>query len=165
MFYLSSPSESKIKEMSKLNGKITLNPAWDLKNPFSILMLPLKIFKLNPDVVHFNVHLAFFGNSRLINFVGLCIPFFCRILGLKTVVTLHNIAERVNLKKVGFRDAFLNRLGTLIATKILTYSSKIVVTMKSYSELLKERYNSKNSVWIPHGTWNVDVELKTSQKS
>lgn len=149
-----------LNEIPFLSEKVKIHRAWSLENPASLLTIPLRVFRLNPDVVHFNIHLAIFGRSRIVNFLGLSLPVICRLLGLKTIVTLHNMFERVKVQKTGFGDMFLNRLGTLIATKLLTFSSCLVVTLKSYVKLLKERYECRNPVWIPHGTWNAVVEPK-----
>lgn len=152
---LVNTNDTKSDKVPKINEKIQVHQTWTTKNPLSLLFVPLKALRLIPDVVHFNVHMAVFGKSRLANFFGLSLPLICRSLGLKTVVTLHNVVERVDIEKTGFCNTFLNRSGAFIATKLLTHSSYLVMTMKSYVKLLKERYKCKNLVWIPHGTWNV----------
>jgi len=136
-----------------VNDKVTLHRVWKIDTPISLLFVPLKILRLKPDMVHFNVHLAVFGRSRLANFVGLSLPFVCRLMGLKTVVTLHNIIERVDVEKTGFRDTFLNRLGAFIAVKLLTLASVVTVTVRLYVRILERRYKCKKVFWIPHGTW------------
>jgi glycosyltransferase involved in cell wall biosynthesis len=100
--------------------------------------------------------MAVFGRTRLANFIGLLLPFLCRLMGFKVVVTLHNIIERIDVEKTGFKNTFLNRLGVFIAYKFLTLSHVITLTMRSYVKLFKERYKCKRVVWIPHGTWKVD---------
>ena len=147
-------------EVIKVGKKIKVHPAWTLRNPLSLLFIPSKVLMLNPDVVHFNLHMAVFGRARLTNFFGLSLPFLCHLLGFKTLVTLHNVVDRVDIQKTGFQDTFLNRFGTLITTKLLTFSSYINVTMKSYVKLLREKYKCKRSIWIPHGTWNINPEKK-----
>ena len=79
--------------------KMSVYRVWTAKNLLTLFLLPFKILSLKPDIIHFNVHLAIFGRSKFANFLGLCIPFLCRLLGFKTVVTLHNMIERIKIKK------------------------------------------------------------------
>lgn len=139
-----------------VNDKITLHRVWKVDKPTSLLFVPLKILRLKPDVVHFNVHMAVFGRSRLANFVGLSLPLVCRLMGFRTLVTLHNITEMIDIEKTGFRNTFLNRLGAFIATKLLIIASAVTLTVRSYVKILRRRYKCKRALWIPHGTWNID---------
>lgn len=141
----------------RISDKIALHRIWKPDNLISLLSIPLKILELRPHIIHFNVHMAVFGRSRLANFVGLSLPFFCRLMGFQTVVTLHNIAEKVDIEKAGFKNTSLNRLGAFLATKLLALSSAVTLTMRSYVELLRRKYRCKNVVWIPHGTWNINL--------
>ena len=71
-------------------SKVTVRRVWKAESPMTLFLMPLKIFKLRPSIVHFNLHMAVFGNSRITNFVGLSIPFLCRLVGLKTVALTMN---------------------------------------------------------------------------
>jgi len=122
----------------------------------SLFFIPLEILKLRPDIVHFNVHMAVFGRSRIANFVGLALPFFCRLMGFKTLITLHNITERIDIEKAGFKNTLLNRVGAFLATKLVTLSSAVTVTVRSYIEILRNRYKCKRVFWVPHGTWFIN---------
>ncbi len=42
-----------------------------------------------------------------------------------------------------------------MATKLLTLSSLLTVTVRSYVDLLSRRYKTNRITWIPHGTWNT----------
>ncbi|MFQ5821167.1 MAG: glycosyltransferase, partial [Candidatus Heimdallarchaeota archaeon] len=138
-----------------MNDKVTLHAIWEPDNVFSILSIPFRILKLRPDLVHFNLHMAVFGKTRLANFVGLSIPFLCRLMGIPCIVTLHNIVERIKIEKTGMKNTFLNRLGTFLATKLLTLSSLLTVTVRSYVGFLRRRYKASKIRWVPHGAWNV----------
>jgi glycosyltransferase involved in cell wall biosynthesis len=140
----------------RVNGKITLHRMWDVDKPASLLLIPLKILRMKPDVVHFNLHMAVFGRSRITNFIGLSLPFVCRLMGLKTLVSLHNITETIDIEKAGFHDTLLNRLGSYFALKLLTYSSVVTLTVQSYLKILERRYKCKKALWIPHGTWETN---------
>jgi glycosyltransferase involved in cell wall biosynthesis len=140
----------------KIDDKTTIYRIWKGDNILSLLLILQKISTLKPDIVHFNLHMAVFGRGRITNFIGLCLPFLCRIMGFRTIVTLHNIVEMIDTEKAGFSNTTLNRAGALIATKILTFATAITLTVQSYLRILKRRYGCKNVYWIPHGTWNVN---------
>jgi len=142
-----------------VNDKVTLHHVWKIDHGASLIALPLRILSLKPDVIHFNLHMAVFGSSRITNFIGLSLPFLCSLMGFRTLVTLHNITEMIDVEKAGFRNTFLNRLGALIATKLLTLASAITVTVRPYVKILKDRYRCKKALWIPHGTWKTCTDL------
>ena len=64
---------------------------------------------------------------------------------------LHNLGERVDLKKVNLKPSLLNRVGILVATKLVLSSSSVVVAVQSYAQYLKKRYGHKGLQYIPHG--------------
>jgi glycosyltransferase involved in cell wall biosynthesis len=140
----------------RINSKITLHRMWRADRPASLLRIPLIVLRLKPHVVHFNVHMAVFGRSRIANFIGLSLPFVCRLMGFRTVVTLHNITETIDVEKAGFSNTLPNRVGAFVAIKLLTFASAITLTVKSYLRILEGRYKCKKAVWIPHGTWEAN---------
>ena len=144
-------------EVSFENGKIVVHRVWRPDSVLSLILLLLRILRVRPHLVHFNVHMAVFGRSRLANFVGLALPFFCRIFGLRTIVTLHNVFDRMDVEKCGFRSSFLNRLGAFLALKLVSFASLVTVTVRSYIRLMRERYGCRAVRWVPHGTWRVNV--------
>lgn len=141
-------SKNRLREGSK----VEVLRVWKADNPFSILSIIPQILKLKPDVVHFNVHFQSYGRKRLANFIGLSLVFLCRFLGLRVVASVHNFGEKVDLKKVRLKPSLLNRVGILVATKLILSASKVVVTVRSYAEYLRRRYGHKGVLYIPHGT-------------
>ncbi|MFX0136688.1 MAG: glycosyltransferase, partial [Candidatus Hodarchaeota archaeon] len=142
--------------IKKIDDKTTIYRIWKGDKILSLLLILQKISTLKPDIVHFNLHMAVFGRGRITNFIGLCLPFLCRIMGFRTIVTLHNMVEMIDIEKAGFRNTTINRVGALIATKILTYATAVTLTVQSYLRILNRRYGCKNVKWIPHGTWDVN---------
>jgi glycosyltransferase involved in cell wall biosynthesis len=140
-------------EVTKVNEKLTIHKCWKSDSPLSLLTILTKIMKLKPDIVHFNVHMAVFGRSRISNFTGLSLPFLCRLMGFRTVATLHNIIDKIDVKKTGYKDSFINHYSAFMVTKLLALSSAVTLTMKSHSDFFKNRYNCKHTETIPHGTW------------
>lgn len=138
------------------NSKVEVLRVWREDKPSSILGIMPQILKLKPDVVHFNIHFQSFGKSRLANFTGLFTIFLCKLLGVKVLAEVHNLGEKVDLEKVRMRPSFLNRVGILIATKLILTAPQIVVTVRSYAEYLKNRYDYKAVKYIPHGAPVLD---------
>ena len=139
------------KRRSTEGSKIEIFRVWKADSPLSILRILPQILKLKPDVVHFNIHFQSYGRKRIANFVGLSLVFLCRLLCLKVVVTLHNLAEKVDWQKVGFKNSLLNRVGVLVATKLVLSASRVVVTVRSYGKHLEQMYGKKGVLFIPHG--------------
>lgn len=140
------------QEELKTNSKIEVLRLWEPNAPLSIFALLLQILKLKPDIIHFNVHFQSYGKTRMANFVGFLLIPLSKIFKLKTVVLLHNLAEKVDLQKVSLKPSFVNRAGILVATKLALSASSVVVTVESYVDYLKERYRPKRLRFIPHGT-------------
>lgn len=164
-----NPLVEKIYVISDINGgkeneisetdKINVLRVWKADNPLSILAVLLFVLKLRPNIVHFNIHFQSFGRRRIANFTGFLLVFLCTLSRLKTVVTLHNLGEAVDLKRVGLKPSFVNRLGIFVATKLVLSASKIAVTVKLYEMYLKIRYKCGKVIYVPHGTLaNVDPQ-------
>jgi len=140
------------KQSLNKNPKIKVLRIWKADNFLSILAIIFYILKLKPNVVHFNVHFQSFGRSRLANFTGLSLIFLCRLLGFRVLAEVHNLGEKVDLEKVRLKPSVMNKLGILVATKLILSAPRIVVTVRSYVEYLNKRYGHKGVRYIPHGT-------------
>jgi Glycosyltransferase len=134
------------------NPKVEVIRAWSADKPLSIFRILYYAKKLRPDVLHFNVHFQSYGKKRLANFVGFMLVPLSRLLGFKTVVLLHNLGEKVDLRKVNMRPSFVNRAGIQVATKMLLSAQTTVVPVQSYAEFIKTKYRKENIRYIPHGT-------------
>jgi len=135
------------------NSKIEVLRVWKPDFPLSIVGILWHVLKIKPHIIHFNIHFQSYGKTRLANFVGFAlILLFSKMFRLKTIVLLHNLAEKVDLQKVRLKPSFVNKAGILIATKLVLSASCIVVTVESYVQYLKRRYGHKEIWYIPHGT-------------
>ncbi|NLE06215.1 MAG: hypothetical protein GX638_15615, partial [Crenarchaeota archaeon] len=67
-------------------GNVSVLRVWKSDNIFSILSVLMLLFKINPDVVHFNVHFQSWGKSRIVNFVGMALIFISKLLGFKVLL-------------------------------------------------------------------------------
>lgn len=136
----------------EVGEKVMVDRVWRPDHVPSILGILLHLLRHKPDVAHFNVHFQSFGRKRVPNFVGLSLPLLCRALRIPSVVSIHNLGERVNLKVLGITPSFLNRLGIRVTTKLITLASAVTVTVRSYVEGVRARYRCANLTFVPHGT-------------
>jgi glycosyltransferase involved in cell wall biosynthesis len=150
IFVLADKAED--TQLSTQNPKVEVMRVWSADKPLSIFRILYYAKKLRPDVLHFNVHFQSYGKKRLANFVGFMLVPLSRLLGLKTVVLLHNLGEKVDLRKVNMRPSFVNRAGIQVATKMLLSAQTTVVPVQSYAEFIKGKYHKRNVCYIPHGT-------------
>ena len=154
-------SDSQAEEADSLYGRhVEVRKVWSPDNVLSILKILLNILSLRPDIVHFNAHFQSFGKRRLTNFIGLSLPFLCRTFGVPSVVSIHNLGDKVNLKAVGLKESIPNRLGIRLATKLVTLASAVTVTVRSYVGFLRQAYRCRNVTFVPHGTDMIDPPPK-----
>ncbi len=147
------------------HGKLTILRVWRNNDIFSLLKIPVYINKYRPNVVHFNLHLMSWGRGRLVNFIGAQVPRIVKLLGFHVGVTLHNIADTIDLGTVGIKASLINILGLTLAVRSIGSVDVVVVTLPHYVSILKERYGVKNASYVPHGTIGAQVsEVKTGGK-
>jgi glycosyltransferase involved in cell wall biosynthesis len=139
-------------KLSSENSKVKIKRVWKEDHPLSILGLMIQVLKLKPDVVHFNIGFQSYGKSRIANLTGLSLVFLCRLCGLKVIVLLHNIAELVDLEKAKIKPTVANKVGILVATRLVLSASRVIVMVKSYADYLRKKYNHEGILFIPHGS-------------
>jgi cellulose synthase/poly-beta-1,6-N-acetylglucosamine synthase-like glycosyltransferase len=150
--YLLVDKSATSKQLLNEDRKVKVLRVWKADNFLSIIAILSYILKIKPNVVHFNVHFQSFGRSRLANFTGLSLIFLCRLLGFRVLAEVHNLGEKVDLEKVKLKPSVLNKMGILVATKLILSAPRVVVTVRSYAEYLNKRYGHKGVQYIPHGT-------------
>jgi glycosyltransferase involved in cell wall biosynthesis len=120
--------------------------------------------QVNPDVVLFNIQFASFADKKIPATIGLLTPWIVKTSGYHTVVLLHNIMETVNLKSAGFGGNQLIeniiRLFGNIVTRFLLAADMVAVTIPKYVEILENRYNAKNVILAPHGSFEEPNNLE-----
>lgn len=117
--------------------------------------------RTRPDVVLFNAHFSSFGIRRVPAALGLCMPALLRLRGVRTVVLLHNIVEKVDLSAAGYGNspARLRALSALgrVMTKVVLRADWVATTMPSFVETLRESYGAQNVSLTPHGTFETPL--------
>ncbi|MFN8414514.1 MAG: glycosyltransferase, partial [Anaerolineales bacterium] len=110
-----------------------------------------KIKELNPDLVWLNLGASAFGKSPLVNLSGMLTSMQVRQMGYPTVVTLHELVELADLKKLNAPGGILAPLGAKILTKVATRADLVCLTMQHYKDWLSAR--KVNCVYIPIGSY------------
>ena len=152
--------------------KIKVKDCWQFNSYASIFSIFKSVVDEKPDAILFNLQFVKFGDKKIPSALGLLLPMILRLFGYKTVVLLHNILEQVDLEKAGFTDSKLmqniyNFIGTNI-TRCILKANKVAVTINKYVTILNVKYQTKNVVLIPHGTFetikNINFESKNGPK-
>ena len=141
--------------------KVKIFRVWKADNLLSVMSIMVYILKLRPDIVHFNVGFQSFGKNKLTNVAGLSLILLCRLLGFRVIAGVHTLGEKADLEKFHVKDSLLNRVGILMATRIILSAQTVVVLVRSYGDFLKKRYGHKGILYIPHGA-SVDTNLKVN---
>lgn len=139
--------------------KVTVKECWSFNSYGNILSVNKAINQTRPNSILFNLQFMKFGDKKIPAAMGLLLPLICKIKRIPTIVLLHNILEEVDLKKAGFSSNKLMLymylfLGSILTTLILK-ADIVAVTMRKYVGVLEKKYNVKNVMAIPHGTFEV----------
>jgi glycosyltransferase involved in cell wall biosynthesis len=139
--------------------KVTVKECWSFNSYGNILSVNKAINQTRPNSILFNLQFMKFGDKKIPAAMGLLLPLICKIKRIPTIVLLHNILEEVDLKKAGFSSNKLMQniylfLGSIL-TKLILKADIVVVTMRKYVGVLEKKYNVKNVMAIPHGTFEV----------
>src|SRR5476651_2164817 len=74
---------------------IEITPCWNFDSSFSLLTIRRELKRLKPDAVILNLQFMTFGAGKIPAALGLLTPWICKMLGIPSVVILHNITETV----------------------------------------------------------------------
>lgn len=134
-------------------------PCWTFDNWFSVLHIREQLKALKPDVVIMNLQFMTFGAGKIPAALGLLTPWMCKLLGIPSIVILHNITETVKLDTIGMAeskwkgDLFL-WIGKQL-TKFILKADLVGVTISQYVDILKEKYHARNVILLPHGNFEL----------
>lgn len=137
--------------------KVTVNECWSFNSYTNFFSIIKQVIKEKPETVLFNLQFVKFGDKKIPAALGLLLPMVLRLLGFKTMVLMHNILEQVDLESAGFTSnkvaqRVYNFIGTTL-TRCILKANRVSVTINKYVDVLNEKYNTKNVVLIPHGTF------------
>lgn len=132
-------------------GRIDVRRVWNADSVGTGPALLSAVRSMRPDVVWFNLGLTMFG-TRLAAAGGLLAPLGTRMLGYRTVVTLHELPALTNLGALGLRSR-PHHLGVSLMPRLLLRADLVVVTLGRYRRYLMERYGAHNVRHIAHGAY------------
>lgn len=141
---------------------ITVKQCWKFNSYTNLFSIAKAIKTTTPDAILYNLQFMKFGDQKLPAALGLFSPWLSKLMKFPTIVLLHNIVEVVDFDSAGFsknkiKTTLFNWIGTSL-TKVLLQADTVAVTIKKYVDILEEKYNAKNVVLIPHGTFEIPIE-------
>ncbi|NNK90252.1 MAG: glycosyltransferase [Saprospiraceae bacterium] len=155
------------------NSKLEFDPCWSFNSYTNLFSILKSVRKSGADIVLFNIHFLSFGDKKIPAALGLLLPFILKLMGVKTVVLLHNIIESVDLDAAGItKSKLLTKIfkftGTVL-TRFILSADLVAVTLSQYVDILREKYKADNVALIPHGTFDIplkpEVRTKASEKT
>lgn len=117
------------------------------------------LVRRKPDLVWFNMGASVFGRSPLANLVGCLSPYYVRLAGLPTVVTLHELVELADLKTLNAPGGRLARFGARLLTNIATRADVVCFTMRRYVRWYSAQRPQLTCVHIPIGAYQNPERL------
>lgn len=141
---------------------ITVKQCWKFNSLSNVLSIAKAVRATKPDAVLYNLQFMKFGDKKVAAALGLFSPWVSKLMGVKTTVLLHNIMETVDLDSAGFTSNKLkikayNFIGEML-TRVVLKADTVALTISKYVTILEEKYNAKNCVLIPHGTFEIPLE-------
>lgn len=131
--------------------RVTVHPCWSfggIDQPWSVVRAARA---LDVDAVWFHMHMTSGGNTRLSQFAGVAAPAVCRLAGVPTIVTLHNMLGLTDLKWARPNTKWFDVIGAHAATSLLRIPDAVCVLLPEYASLMRSRYGINARV-MPMGT-------------
>lgn len=134
-------------------------PCWKFDSLKSFWDIGKTLKNLKPDVVILNLQFMTFGEGKVPAALGLLTPLACKVLGIPSMVILHNITETVNLETIGMAGSqWKTNLFLWIGqqlTKMILKADMVGLTISQYVDIIKEKYQAKNVTLLPHGNFEL----------
>lgn len=143
---------------------IELLPCWDFNSVVAAFQIKRQMRKLDADAVIFNLQFMTFGEGKVPAALGLLAPWLCRRQGLTVITLLHNITETVKLENIGLSKGGLAarlmlQIGRVL-TRFILKSDLVGLTISQYVGIIRESYNVKNAVLLPHGSFDLPERIQ-----
>ncbi|MES2849023.1 MAG: glycosyltransferase [Bacteroidota bacterium] len=138
---------------------IDIIPCWKFNSLTSFWQIRQQLKALKPDVVIMNLQFMTFGEGKIQAALGLLAPLACKILGIPSIVILHNITETVNLETIGmagskWKTELFLWIGEQL-TKMILKADLVGLTISQYVDIVKEKYKASNVILLPHGNFEL----------
>jgi glycosyltransferase involved in cell wall biosynthesis len=136
---------------------------WHLNRLTTSLKILHRLKQIKPDLVWYNLGVSTFGRSPLSNVIGLLSPAFSRLMGIPTVVTLHEMIEQADLQTLHVPGGPLATWGAKLIQYISTRADVVCVTLRQHAEYLSQNNSNIQVMHIPHGTFIAPMFLPDSE--
>lgn len=142
--------------------QVTLKSCWKFNSYFNLISIAKAVRSTQPDMVLYNLQFMKFGDKKIPAALGLFSPWLTKLMKVKTTVLLHNIMETVDLSSAGFTNnkikmSVFNFIGEML-TRVILKADRLVLTISKYVAILEDKYQAKNCILIPHGTFEIPEE-------
>lgn len=160
LILLTDAPEDEVATFLDVDGcKVTVKSCWSFNSYTNVSRILKAIRQTVPDGVLFNLQFMKFGDKKVPAALGLLLPGICKLMGIPSVVLLHNIMEQVDLDQAGFTaNKMLQRAYNFIGTnltRVLLKADFVALTISKYVAILEEKYHADNVGLIPHGTFEL----------
>jgi glycosyltransferase involved in cell wall biosynthesis len=140
--------------------RIEVRRVWRRDRLLDVAMLARTVRQVKADVAWFNLGLTAYSTSHVGNFAALATPLEARLLGIPTVVTLHEVFEAApHLHFPGWHGRMVS-FGAQTATRLALEADAVCVTLDHFARVLRKRHHARNVVHIPHGTFTAPEYLE-----
>ncbi len=134
-------------------------PCWKFDGLFSFWQIRNQLKKIKADLVIMNLQFMTFGEGKVPAALGLLTPWVCKMLGIPSIVILHNITETVKLDTIGmagskWKENLFLWIGKQL-TKMVLKANIVGLTISQYVDIIKDKYKTNNVVLLPHGNFEL----------
>lgn len=138
--------------VERWNG-ITVERIWQRDTVNVGWQVTARLMQLRPDVVWYNVGVSMFGRTPLANLSGLLSPMLVHSFGQPSVVTLHEMVERSDLRTLRAPGGPLAHWGARLITFLSAQTDVVCVTLRGYMDWLQARFPHLAVAHIPLGSY------------
>ena len=151
--------EGETYDIEQTDVKVSFKEVWKFNSLTNFWKIIKAIKESNADIAFYNIQFLSFGDKKIPATLGLLTPMLTKLMGVKSVVLLHNIIETVDYSSAGITNNpmmkwIYNFFGTILTMMVLT-SDLVAVTMAKYVNILNEKYGADNVVLMPHGSFEL----------
>lgn len=137
-------------------GEYAVRRLWDRDSFRGSVALLRELLTGGYDVIHFNVHMTYFGTTNRYRFLGLLLPpLLSRLVDAKVVTTLHDLLEVVEDEVIEEEIGVLEVLGAVLGTQMVLLGDATTVTSDEYLDVIESRYQATDVHHVPHGTFRT----------
>jgi glycosyltransferase involved in cell wall biosynthesis len=152
-------------EYARFEGEtLKIIPCWKFNGKFNVLSIIKALKATKADIVIMNLQFMTFGDRKMAAALGLLTPVACKLIGIPSIVLLHNITETVKLDTIGMAESkWKTKLYLWIGkqlTKLILKANIVGVTIKQYVDILTAKYRKNNIVLLPHGNFELPDRVK-----